>query len=90
MPWTLDYRGGQIRFNRQLRNLNGSEEDKYDRWLGRVPDEGPFDAAESEFIRCTPLSGSTSMYHLYLGRYQRLFFTVENETVRLEHIGHTR
>ncbi|WP_433927297.1 hypothetical protein [Sorangium cellulosum] len=70
--------------------LMGSEERKLNEWLALVPSKGPFDAARELHIDCTKLKGVSDEWHLYLGSYQRLFFTVTGfEQVELLGVGHT-
>lgn len=89
MTWTIT---SSNKYERQLRKagLSASEEQKLNDWLGLVPQRGPFDAARELHINCTKLQGASDEWHLYLGSYQRLFFTVNGfNQVELLGVGHT-
>ncbi|MGK3992276.1 hypothetical protein [Sorangium sp. So ce1024] len=89
MTWTII--SGK-RYEKQLSKsgLLSSEEQKLNDWLDLVPTKGPFDAAKELHINCTKLQGVSDEWHLYLGSYQRLFFTVTQfEQVELLGVGHT-
>ncbi len=88
MAWTIEY-NNEKRFDKDRNGLQRAEESKFARWLRNIPSYGPFDAADVEHIRLTPLS--TGQYHLYIGSYKRVFFDADNtnETVTLQGIGHT-
>ncbi|WP_437730593.1 hypothetical protein [Sorangium sp. So ce1335] len=89
MTWTI-ISGRKYEKLRSKAGLLSSEEQKLDEWLALVPTKGPFAAAKELHIDCTKLKGVSDEWHLYLGSYQRLFFTVtEFEQVELLGVGHT-
>jgi hypothetical protein len=89
VTWTITW---ARKYEKQLSKagLLGSEERKLNEWIELVPQRGPFDAARELHIDCTKLSGAGDEWHLYLGSYNRLFFTVSGfNEVELLGVGHT-
>jgi hypothetical protein len=88
MTWTIQT---DTKYDKALRkaNLMTSEENKLNAWLGDLAGMGPYKAAEHHHIKCTKLNGYDE-WHLYLGSYARVFFSVDSfSTVKLHDIGHT-
>jgi len=57
---------------------DGAESSKLKSWLAGIKKLGPFEAANAERIKCTPMSGDE--FHVYLGKANRVYFTANKKT----------